>query len=532
MFGEREVDHESTRTKVAVSGAGSEKGRGREESIESGLGSMQSTDGMKLLFVQDNFLSYVCGCHLPSGNGIDKFCAEPVMGDAPCWRKSHLGKPKVSNLAIPAWYLLVKGKGRGGIMGLCDRYIREDSVTDPIVRKTLDEERRLTPAWSTLIEEHALKSVFGKNAIGVTQRRYIAQRLKEACTPFKKRVLDMDAVGTPRTSTLGDESSTDSWVKPLYENCTVPTLERIDLDTLKSPSSVVGTNINICKAVTVLESNLAHLEIYLQGQQQDLEVAMSGFRERLNSLGVVNAALNCRIGYADGFGDEYGVDSAFGGLHYLQDQAGDLTHALGGTQAYEDTPYFTLVKRVTDLDSDMVAAKAGLDDIDVKEMKEAHSDLKTTLYTSMGSLKTTYLQPLLKAHQILMDPRGTIVTRVEALEEKYRNMSIDKDLFGGLMAGTFGSSGNEDGGAQDVGKASARLVEVERSNTALRSEVDELRRLVKAITLESAKPNNEGQITAILGRLSVLEASEDEGVAIGNEIFANIQQVERKYQKL
>jgi hypothetical protein len=336
-----------------------------------------------------------------------------------------------------------------------------------------------------LFEEHALRSVVGREvADGISDPDGLALRILQACTPFKKRVLDMDAAGSPLTRS--SKGLSDAWWdRMIYDSRDVPVLERTNLEILKSPSSSkAGDGINLPKAVVVLEGNVAQLEVYLQDQQQDLKVALSGFGKKLNSLGVVNAALDRRIGYAEGFGEDYGMDSAFSGLRYLQ----ELTMALGGTGAFEATPYAVIVKSVSDLSSDMVAAKARLESIDIASIKEAHADLKAAVYGSMRSLKKTYLQPLLAAHKLLMNSWGTIITRVETLEEMYRTLSVDKDLFGGLMAGTFHASRNEIRGSHDVGLASARLTELEKSSTELRSELNELRHIVAATTASAEQP--------------------------------------------
>jgi hypothetical protein len=144
---------------------------------------------------------------------------------------------------------------------------------------------------------------------------------------------------------------------------------------------------------------------------------MSGLGNRLNSLAIVNAALDCCIGYADGFGEEYGMDSAFGGLRYVNEQAGDLITSLGGKDGlavFKATKYKEVVRDVGLLTADIMVTKAGLKANDDNDIKQQLSELKATVHTSFTSLKTSFLQPLLTAHWKLMDPNGTILSQAIA----------------------------------------------------------------------------------------------------------------------
>jgi hypothetical protein len=280
----------------------------------------------------------------------------------------------------------------------------------------------------------------------------------------------------------------------------------------------------------VLQGNMSSLESFLQEQQKDLESAMSGLGDKLNSLAIVNAALDRRIGHADGFGEEYGVDSAFGGLRFVNEQAGDLITSLGGKDGlavFEGTKYKEVVRDVGLLTADMVAAKAGLDAINANDIKQQLSELKATVHTSFTSLKTSFIQPLLTAHRKLMDPKGTILARVDVLESSHRSMAVDKDLFSGLMTGSFGPTGGEIGGPRDAGKVSSRIADLEAENTKFRTELAELRELCSSQHLEASRSSrSESDVTAVLGRLAILEAAEGEGVALGHEIFGSLQAVE------
>jgi hypothetical protein len=343
MFGEHQAGYEGTRKKVVVSSAEG----GKVKQLVSGK-KEAGKDEHQLLFVDQAFLEGHCACRISGGNGIEKFCAEALVGDQPCRFKSHQSYPKSPDLKLPAWYIVVRGKGRGGAVGLCEKCVVADSVTDAGLKKILDEDFRSTSGWSTFFEELALSSFAGDNVVaeGVTYREDIASRIKDACTPFKRRQLRLSE--SPLSKTSAKEMSTDSWVQTGtgYEGRAVPTMEQPDLDTLKSPSSTAGTSINLRKAMGVLQGNMSSLESFLQEQQKDLQSAMSGLGDKLNSLAIVNAALDRRIGHADGFGEEYGVDSAFGGLRFVNEQAGDLITSLGGKDGlavFEGTKYKEVV---------------------------------------------------------------------------------------------------------------------------------------------------------------------------------------------
>jgi hypothetical protein len=273
MFGEQQAGYEGTRKKVVVSSAEGGKVKQTVSAKKEG-----GKDQHQLLFVDRGFLESHCGCRISGGNGIEKFCAEALVGDEPCRFKTHQSYPKSTDLRSPAWYIVVQAKGRGGAVGLCEKWVLADSVTDPSLKRTLDGDFRSTSQWSTLFEELALSSVVGDNVVGegATHRNDIASRIKEVCTPFKRRQLRLSEADSPLSKTSAEEMSTDSWVQTGtgYEGRAVPTMEQPDLDTLKSPSSTAGTSINLRKAMGVLQGNMSSLESFLQEQQKDLQTSI------------------------------------------------------------------------------------------------------------------------------------------------------------------------------------------------------------------------------------------------------------------
>jgi hypothetical protein len=85
------------------------------------------------------------------------------------------------------------------------------------------------------------------------------------------------------------------------------------------------------------------------------------------------------------------------------------------------------------------------------------------------------------------------------------------------MTGSFGPTGGEIGGPRDAGKVSSRIADLEAENTRFRTELAELRELCSNQHLEANKSSrSDSDVTAVLGRLAILEAADGEGVALGH----------------
>jgi hypothetical protein len=80
-----------------------------------------------------------------------KFCAEPaVSGQSFCTLLSHGTKEKLI-VEYPAWFVMVPGKGRGGVAALANKLIKMEEAPEE-GRQVLMTEAKTASAWSDLFE--------------------------------------------------------------------------------------------------------------------------------------------------------------------------------------------------------------------------------------------------------------------------------------------------------------------------------------------------------------------------------------------
>jgi hypothetical protein len=423
----------------------------------------------------------------------------------------------------------MKGRGKAGWMGLTDKKLPLSKVLDSATRKILDTASKGVTDWSEFFDAVTLRATLGGNRnfeFAATQEG-VARALGKAFTP-KKRVNSDGTLGLDLKGEPASPMSEDAWEANLFGDHSFPELKPVlSSEVLNSPHSAAKKTASIVKAIGILELNLGNIGEYLSHQQGALKESLNEVVGKLNALTFANSTLDQRVGYLNGFGDEFEVRSAFEGLRFLDEELQSVIDRLGGEEglkALEKAPYQMLLSLANRLESDVSAVDARLKSMPFEELKTAHANLKSSFQVTIGSLKTNFLLPLMKAHKTLMDPRSTILNRVETLEGRVRTISSDKDcLFGGFQVESFmNGTGVQVGGSLASGWMELKIVELEKASTNLRSEVDKLRALVMSIKDVKVSTDNDGSMERFNARLLVFEANDGDGVTVG---IHNVQSV-------
>jgi hypothetical protein len=85
---------------------------------------------MKLVWMDEPAVVRICCWDLTSMGGVAKFCTKPIVpGQSFCTLLSHGSKDKLI-VDFPAWFVMVPGKGRGGVAALTDKSIKDNEVPE------------------------------------------------------------------------------------------------------------------------------------------------------------------------------------------------------------------------------------------------------------------------------------------------------------------------------------------------------------------------------------------------------------------
>jgi hypothetical protein len=233
---------------------------------------------MKLLSVEEPAGVKTCGCDLTSVGGVVKFCAEPVVAGQPfCTLLSHGTKEKLI-VEYPAWFVMVPGKGRGGVAALAGKSIKVEEVPEE-GRHVLRSEAKPASAWSDLFEQTRLLSTLGKSDPTKIVLTDLPGLVCGSYTPSKQARIGLATEAASPASSTGD----DSWVMGgLFDLEVLPKMDAVDVSGLKSPTtSRKSSGANLGKVVAILERNLKLVNYFLQNQQDDLTGSFKDVKDKV-----------------------------------------------------------------------------------------------------------------------------------------------------------------------------------------------------------------------------------------------------------
>jgi hypothetical protein len=444
-----------------------------------------------LFWLGDPLGQTVCGSIIGSKQGVQRFCISVVVGDTrACGVATHAKSTKAKAEPL-AWYITSALRGKlGGRAALVDKWIMKSEV-DPEFYDRFEEGKMEAEEWEVLF----LKGRLAKQKITFDEKDEKPMDLASYYTPLKKK-----RPGSP----YDDEAS---WVG-VQSPSPLARLSEMDLDSLASPGSTQGKEINLKRQFVTVQQNFEKIEVTLKDHKEAIGEGLVSLQTSLNSLAIQVTSTERRVGRPSGFGSEFGVTNAFDGVRYLCER-------LDGVQdQFATVPYVSTVARLEDVETTLQTLQTQqtmgslIQDAEAKILankREVTSDLE--------SLKAKFVDPVLQFYVKAMHSGPSIFARLEQIEKGVHDMSNDGNVFGALkyMGGFGGGGGSETGGPAHYKELQARLEVLETRNTELQGKLSSLESSGSRrsdTNHEEELPSGEGAISTLIQRLGVLESAQ------------------------
>jgi hypothetical protein len=394
-----------------------------EPLVDHHRSSDSSSSSCQLFWLEKPLGQEICGC-LIGKQSVVRFCISAVSeGTNTCSKVSHSIKSIKAEVVPQAWYVTTAVPGRGGGRAALSQKSIQRSQIPKEFWETLDSQSKEPSEWETLFANARLAQRVGISNLPKTEVKDEQPDLTTYYTPVKKR-------DTSRSLT----SSDDSWV---IQDEPSPRESLVDLDGsgLQGPGSAEGKLLVSMRLNSVVQENFEKVGRALDSQKESLAGSLEAIQVRMNTLGLVVSSVDRRVGKPSGFGAEFGVSSAFDGLRHLIENLDEFQEPFG------EVPYSKTLLRLDSLEVARLAQESKPDlEAGLATTDEALRNLKTSFKTSIDTLKTRCLNPLMNFYTKCHQPGKDIFGRLAQLDERLHELSNDGNAFGSMkFLGGFGS---------------------------------------------------------------------------------------------